>query len=111
MTTQNRPHETAIQLPNTPYIDTTLGLKHCNNNRALYFKILNNFVKRYQHLDLNKIEDKKRTLHSLKGITATLGMTTLSECLMELEHSFNPTVINHFQQDLVKVVKEIIKQQ
>ena len=109
MTTQNRPHETAIQLPNTPYIDTILGLKHCNNNRALYFKILNNFVKRYQYINLHEIEDRKRPLHSLKGITATLGMTILSECLIELETSFNSTLINHFQQNLLKVVKEIIR--
>ncbi len=109
MTTQNRQQEINIKLPNTPYIDTTLGLKHCNNNRSLYFKILNNFVKRYQHINLHEVEDRKRTIHSLKGITATLGMVTLSEQLIELETSFNSTVINHFQHDLLEVVKEIIK--
>ena len=109
MTTQNRQYETGIKLPNTPYIDTTLGLKYCNNKPSLYFKILNNFVKRYQHINLHEVEDRKRTIHSLKGITATLGMVTLNEQLGELEISFNSTIINHFQQDLVKVIEEIIK--
>ena len=109
MTKQNRQQEIDIRLPNTPYIDTALGLKHCNNNRSLYFKVLNNFVKRYQHINLNEVEDRKRTIHSLKGITATLGMTSLSEQLIELEISFDPIALNHFQQDLLKVIKEIIK--
>ena len=109
MTTQNREYETAKELPNTPYIDTALGLKHCNNNRNLYIKILNNFVKRYQHINLHEVEDKKRTIHSLKGITATLGMTSLTESLVELENRCNPISINYFQQELLKVINEIIK--
>ena len=109
MTTQNREHKTAIELPNTPYIDIDLGLKHCNNNRNLYIKILDNFVKRYQDINLHEVKDKKRTIHSLKGITATLGMTSLSESLVELENSYNPIAINYFQQELLKVIREIIK--
>ena len=108
MTTQNRDNKTEIKLPNTPYIDTVLGLKYCNNNRSLYLKILHNFVKKYQHLNLNEVEARKRTIHSLKGITATLGMTTLSKQLLELETSFDTTLVNHFQHDLLKVVNEII---
>ena len=111
MITQNEQHKTGTSLPNTPYIDTDLGLKYCNNNYSLYIKILNNFVKRYQHLNLNEVEDRKRTIHSLKGITATLGMTTLTEHLTELETSFNSTIINHFQHDLLKVIKEIVIKQ
>ena len=105
MTTQTR----QIKLPDTPYIDTTIGLKYCNNNQSLYFKVLKNFVKRYQYIDLNEVEDRKRTIHSLKGITATLGMTSLSKQLEELEISFNSTLVNCFQHDLLEVVKEIIK--
>ena len=109
MTTQNRLHETHITLPNTPYIDTNLGLKHCNNNYSLYFKVLNSFVKRYKDINLNEVKDRKRTIHSLKGITATLGMTSLSKQLIELEISFNSTLANRFQHDLLEVVNEIIK--
>ena len=108
MTTIQNSQEPIIQLPSTPYIDIVTGLKHCNHNRSLYFKVLNNFVKRYQHIDLDTIEDKKRTLHSLKGITATLGMTSLSTQLASLEKSFDSKIINNFKQDLQKVVESII---
>ena len=109
MSTKNRDNTTEVKLPNTPYIDTALGLKYCNNNRTLYFKILNNFVKRYQNLNLLEVEDRKRTIHSLKGITATLGMTSLYKQLIELEKSFNLTLANHFQQELFNTVNEIVK--
>ncbi len=108
MTTIQNSQEPTIKLPSTPYIDIVAGLKHCNHNRSLYFKVLNNFVKRYQHIDLDTIEDKKRTLHSLKGITATLGMTSLSTQLASLEQSFDSKIINNFKQDLQKVVESII---
>ena len=108
MRTENIKKETTLKLPQTPYIDTYLGLKYCNNNRALYLKVLHNFVKKYQYLNLNEVENRERTVHALKGITATLGMTTLTECLVALEISSNSTLINRFQHELVEVVKEII---
>lgn len=99
-----------IKLPHTPNIDITLGLKHCNQNRALYLKILKSFVKRYQNLNLNELEEKERdrTLHSLKGLTATLGMVKLNQLLREIEESFNPIVINNFQQLLSQTIMDII---
>lgn len=107
MLTKNRDNTTEIKLPNTPYIDTALGLRYCNNNHHLYFKVLKNFVKRYQNLNLVEVKDRKRTIHTLKGITATLGMTSLSKQLIELEKSFNSTLANHFQQELFNIVNEI----
>jgi len=97
-----------VALPQTSSIDTTLGLKHCNQNRALYFKILNSFVKRYQHIDLHHLEDRERTLHSLKGLSATLGMNSLNKTIIELEESFEPTYINNFEHELSTIIKEII---
>lgn len=108
MTTTQNTQEPTIQLPSTPYIDIVAGLKHCNHNHSLYCKVLHNFVKRYQHIDLNTIEDKKRTLHSLKGITATLGMTSLSTQLASLEKSFDSNIIDNFKQDLKEVVESIL---
>jgi len=108
MTTLQYQNELPIKLPKTDSIDTTLGLKHCNQNRALYFKILNSFVKRYQHINLHQIEDRERILHSLKGLSATLGMNTLNQTIIELEESFEPTYINNFEHELSTIVKEII---
>jgi len=107
-TTLTKNQDTMIKLPNSKSIDIVLGLKHCNQNRALYFKILNSFVKRYQHLNLEEVEDKARTLHSLKGLTATLGMTGLNQTLRELEETFNPILINSFKHELSQIVDDIV---
>ena len=102
--------EPTIKFPNTPSIDIMLGLKHCNNKQALYFKVLNNFVQRYQSLQLNEIksDERERTLHSLKGLTATLGMTNLSQLASDLEHSFESIKVNAFSQELREICQEIL---
>jgi len=98
-----------VELPNTLSINVTLGLKHCNKNKALYYKVLNNFVKRYQDIDLNSLKEEEliRTIHSLKGLSATLGMTQLSEILSELESTNSKTIINKFENEL-KIVCQAI---
>jgi len=110
MTMTKKIDEPTIKFPNTPSIDIRLGLKHCNNKQALYFKVLNNFVKRYQSLQLDEIksDERARTLHSLKGLTATLGMTTLSQLANDLEHSFESIKINIFSQELKHVCQSIL---
>ena len=108
MTTTQPTNQATVKLPNTPHINISLGLKHCNQNRPLYFKVLNSFVRRYQNINLNEVEDRKRTLHSLKGISATLGMTSLTNSVTKLEESFEITYVNNFTQELDLVVENII---
>jgi len=48
-----------IQLPNSSYIDTNLGLKYLNANKKLYLKILNSFLTRYENFDINNIEENR----------------------------------------------------
>jgi len=110
MTTQTTNSTPTIKFPNTASINISLGLKHCNNNKALYFKVLNNFVKRYRNINLNEIhpDELARTLHSLKGLSLTLGMSTLAEILRELEVSFNTTKINSFSLELESISQSIM---
>ena len=63
------------------YIDTKLGLEYLNNNEELYFKILKNFVNRYKDLQIETLNNDKlkNTIHTIKGLSATLGMTELSQ--------------------------------
>jgi len=99
-----------INFPETPSININLGLKHCNKNQALYYKVLNNFVKRYNEIDLSSLseEELKRTIHSLKGLTATLGMTQLHEILCDLEIDVNETNINNFLNELKIICQNIL---
>jgi len=110
MTTNTLNTNQTIKFPNTPSIDIVLGLKHCNNNQPLYSKILNSFVKRYQNINLNKIstEELPRTLHSLKGLSATLGMVLLTEIITELEFSLDKTKIHSFSLEMKNITQSIL---
>ena len=63
------------------HIDTELGLQYLNGNEELYFKILKNFVNRYKDLQIEILDNDKinNTIHTIKGLSATLGMTELSQ--------------------------------
>lgn len=71
-------------------VDTDLGLKHCNGNEALYYKILNKFVNKHRN-DLDGVKkaieqrtgDEANILHTLKSITGHIGSLYMSK---EIEH-------------------------
>lgn len=67
-------------------IDTTLGLKYLNGNETLYLSILDNFLNRYEKLEvLLLLDDELEDLmHSIKGIAATLGMVPLTQVAHQL---------------------------
>ena len=94
---------------NSPYINITLGLKHLNNNPELYLKILRSFKQRYATLDLKQIhkEELSRTLHTIKGLSATLGMESLNETIEQLEKNINESLFTLFSQQLNRIVMEI----
>lgn len=98
-----------IALQNSPYINTTLGLKHLNDNDTLYVKILKSFAKRYKELQPHtlKEEELSRTLHTVKGLTATLGMESLTAIIEQLENNTTLPLLSDFSQQLEIVVIEI----
>ena len=82
-----------ISLPVFEHIDTKIGLKYLNENRDLYLKILNNFLKRYQHMELIRLnkEELLHVIHVVKGLSSTLGMTPLAKVSTRLHQEKNPT--------------------
>jgi len=103
------PH-TNNKLSSLNTIDTDVGLKYLNGNDKLYLKILNNFLIRYRDTtssDLNE-ESWERTLHSIKGLSATLGMGALSKATikMELSHKKESSFIDFFKK-LSEVIAEL----
>jgi len=111
---------TSIHLPEFQCIDTRIGLKYLNENKILYLKVLNNFLERYENYSiesLNEIE-LQNTIHTIKGLSATLGMTQLSELSIRLhnkEVSFEmqgllsqtlESVVNELKNTLRKEEKE-----
>ena len=105
MTTNN----IKLNLLNSPAINTELGLKYFNHNTSLYLKILNRFVERNETLNLNHLNDNelKKTLHTLKGLTSTLGMLPLTAIIKQLEIKSDKILINNFTQEMSEVITNI----
>lgn len=52
-------------------------------------------------------EDFKRTMHSIKGISASAGALKLSELARQIEQTLNKDLLSDFYEELNKVVDEI----
>jgi HPt (histidine-containing phosphotransfer) domain-containing protein len=96
-------------LPHFQHIDTKLGLKYLNGNKKLYLKILNNFLERYQNLKIDNLnsEEFKDTIHTIKGLSATLGMVSLSSIAKIIHETANRGKIFEFSKSLALVIDEL----
>jgi len=101
---------TSIHLPKFQCIDTSIGLKYLNENKVLYLKVLNNFLERYENYSIKTLNELElqNTIHTIKGLSATLGMTQLSELSVQLhnqEVSFEMQTL--FSETLETVINEL----
>jgi len=91
-------------------IDTTIGLTYLNGNEELYLKILNNFLVRYHDVDILTMNEQtlKNTLHSIKGLSATLGMVSLAKTAIQTENSNQDEAsLLSFLSKLQEVIEEL----
>ncbi|CAA6820816.1 MAG: SENSORY TRANSDUCTION HISTIDINE KINASE [uncultured Sulfurovum sp.] len=98
-----------IKLPNSPYIDTQLGLKYLNGNRKLYSKVLNSFFTRYKDLEISTLTENelKNTMHTIKGLSATLGMKELSTLAETLNESITEELLLKFSKTLKLIMYDL----
>ena len=82
-----------VQIKN---VDTDLGIRRCNNNKSLYFNILERLVKDHNRDILNVKEAiEKRTgeevkiLHTLKGLMGHIGSTYMQQAFEDIEDFVN----------------------
>jgi len=103
------PHTTLEKLINSDSINIALGRQYFNHNDKLYLKILKNFVTRFEILVLDELEEKEiqNTLHLLKGLCATLGMSSLSIIIQKLEKELSAKYLYDFSQEMINTIKEI----
>jgi len=96
-------------LPDSKYIDTNAGLKYLNNNRELYLKILNRFLTRYREFDIKNIKEDnfKNEMHTLKGLSSTLGMEHLTDLTKKLYDEQNEELLNDFTETLNSIITTI----
>jgi hypothetical protein len=105
----NLSNEIKLTLLNSHSINTDVGLKYFNNNASLYIKILNRFVERNETLELTNLseDELKNTLHTLKGLTSTLGMLPLTIIIKKIEEESNKILINNFTQEINEIINNI----
>jgi HPt (histidine-containing phosphotransfer) domain-containing protein len=102
-----------ILLPNSRYININLGLKYLNGNKKLYLKILNSFLTRYKYFNITSIEEDelKNEMHTLKGLSSTLGMESLSNLAKNLHNEQNEELIVDFSKTLKCIIIDLSKTQ
>lgn len=95
-------------LPQFDNLDKDYALNLVLGNENAFKTILNGIVK-YKLVKFEELnqEDFKRTMHSLKGISASAGALKLSELAKEIELTLNKELMPKFYDELNKVVDEI----
>jgi HPt (histidine-containing phosphotransfer) domain-containing protein len=96
-------------MPEFDSIDTTLGMLYFNNNRKLYMQILNTFYDDYVDFTFEGLEgtELKRVVHTLKGLSKSIGATVLYTYIKELEETESKALHAIVYLELQKVTDEI----
>lgn len=81
-------------LPVFEHINSDIGLKYLNGNINLYITILNNFLQRYKDLELIKLKEDElnSNIHTIKGLSSTLGMMNLAKITTKIQNEINPSI-------------------
>ena len=98
-----------LVIPNFTYINTELGLKHLADNKKLYLKILYDFYIKYKdiNVDFYKQEHYKRELHTMKGLSASIGATHLNVTIKELENNESKELQEQCYTQLKEILDEL----
>lgn len=96
--------------PKFETLDTKFGLKLVMNSVDIYTQILKGLIK-YKNLNCENMNDEefKRTMHSLKGLSASAGALKLSEMARQIEESLNKELLPFFIINLNETIAEIEK--
>ena len=98
-----------ILLPNSDHINIDLGLKYLNGNKKLYLKILKSFLTRYKNFDINALKEDalQNEMHTLKGLSSTLGMESLSHLAEEIHKEATKERLVLFSTILTQIIADL----
>ena len=106
--TQNLECEDNRLSHNTSAINVQQGFDYLMGNKELYLKLLDNFKTDYENVVLVMGDENfHRMVHTLKGLSGSLGMNKLHSLAIELETTPNEKILEEFQNQLHLVMKEI----
>jgi HPt (histidine-containing phosphotransfer) domain-containing protein len=95
-------------LPDFEHLDIDKGL-YFVGNAALYKKILLNFCDKNEHMVLAALteDERTRTIHTIKGLSANLGAMALHETAKQLELQWSQALEDTFQHQLAALINEV----
>ena len=98
-----------IEIPEFDSIDTTLGLLYFSDNCKLYMQIVYTFYDDYVNFTFEGLDDSelKRVIHTLKGLSKSIGATALYTSIKELEETENKALYAMIYSELKRVTDEI----
>ncbi|WP_390615154.1 transporter substrate-binding domain-containing protein [Maricurvus nonylphenolicus] len=105
---EQTPAKTAVDFPGFENLDIDKGL-YFVGNMALYKKILLNFCDKHEGMELASLtdEDRQRTIHTIKGLSANLGAMALHETARQLELQWTQALEDTFQHQMMALINEV----
>jgi HPt (histidine-containing phosphotransfer) domain-containing protein len=90
-------------------IDTAKGLEYLSNDKKIYLKLLDNFLKKYTDFDLYSMDEEEfaRGTHTLKGLSASVGANELNTLVSVLDKTKDRTLIQNMNEALERVLNEL----
>ncbi len=97
-----------IEISEIQGLNVSAALARLNDNKALYYKILESFHKNYQGfteeimtlLEKEDIDTMHRSVHTLKGVTGNIGADELHNFIKEIEKLVLDGQIDDFRSEL-----------
>jgi signal transduction histidine kinase/DNA-binding NarL/FixJ family response regulator len=97
-------------IPKFININSEQALVHLAGDKKLYLKILNDFKDNYTGLNIKELSDdeQSRVIHTIKGLSATIGAVSLFKIAQVLETRKDKTLLIELQKELDIVLEELI---
>jgi signal transduction histidine kinase/DNA-binding response OmpR family regulator len=95
--------------PDFKTIDTKVGLSYLAGNKKIYIRMLKSFYKSTKDLDLEKMSDEEidRTMHTLRGMSASIGALSLNKLVIELDDNSQRSDFDQFYKELNLVFEDL----
>ncbi len=111
------PEDTASEpqgLPDFTTIDAETGLSRMMGDKALYAKIIKNFIADYQNISprLKALitENKKeavRIAHTIKGLSGNIGASALQEVAGKIEDTLDESLLPDLEKEMTRMIDEV----
>ncbi|RUO80344.1 Hpt domain-containing protein [Idiomarina tyrosinivorans] len=94
-------------------VDFDKGLRHCDGNRQIYQAVLQQYQQQYaqglsfEQLSADSHEASIRELHTLKGLSATIGADELSALAKQLQLDW-PTLSPPQQRERLDIINQML---